>query len=491
MRKILILSGICIVHAIAWGQEADKTKVPISFEDALQLSVENNLAVVEKTKDQEIKEKEKQVKRGLYMPTVTLGASYMAMSSDITMDLNPLKEAILPLYTTLGNYGDFSDVPNPSTGEILSDAYSTASVRNSLLEAAEDIENSDWTETIQKKNFGVVNISAAYPIYAGGKIRNANKAAKIEIEESENETNIAKGEITTQLVERYYGLALANEALQVRQEVFDNVSTHLDNAKKLKAQGMISHAEFLHVQVYYSEAEREFKKAERMVEIANNALLNTFSMTGDTTFIPSSEIFYATSINELQYYLNSIGEQSDLLKKVEYKKQLAEVKHKVEIGEMLPTVAAMGTYNIADKDLSSMVPDYLVGVTVSLPLFEGGAKYKKVQASKILNEKVEVVHEKVQMNLHMAVTKYYQEMSMYLEEIQELETAQQFADEYYRVRNKAFSEGMATAAEVSDANLALAKVKIERFQAMYNFDVALAKTLYYSGQINEFTSYTK
>jgi hypothetical protein len=48
---------------------------------------------------------------------------------------------------------------------------------------------------------------------------------------------------------------------------------------------------------------------------------------------------------------------------------------------------------------------------------------------------------------------------------------------------------MATTTEVSDASLAVAKVKIERLEVMYSFDIALSKLLYYSGISDEFTSY--
>ena len=78
---------------------------------------------------------------------------------------------------------------------------------------------------------------------------------------------------------------------------------------------------------------------------------------------------------------------------------------------------------------------------------------------------------------------------MYLEQINELDAAMEFTNEYSRAREKAFSEGMATATQVSDANLAVAKVKIDRLQAIYSWDVALSKLLYYSGLSDQFVVY--
>jgi hypothetical protein len=48
---------------------------------------------------------------------------------------------------------------------------------------------------------------------------------------------------------------------------------------------------------------------------------------------------------------------------------------------------------------------------------------------------------------------------------------------------------MATATQVSDADIALAKTKIDRLQAIYSWDVTLSKLLYYSGMSDKFTDY--
>jgi outer membrane protein TolC len=42
---------------------------------------------------------------------------------------------------------------------------------------------------------------------------------------------------------------------------------------------------------------------------------------------------------------------------------------------------------------------------------------------------------------------------------------------------------------VVDAQLSLAQVRIERLQAMYNYDVCLARLLQYAGIPEQFTNY--
>ena len=73
------------------------------------------------------------------------------------------------------------------------------------------------------------------------------------------------------------------------------------------------------------------------------------------------------------------------------------------------------------------------------------------------------------------VEKSYNELMKDGEQLEAMETSIKFAEEYLRVRQKAFKEGFATSIDLVDAQLALSKVKIERLKALYEFDVSFAR----------------
>jgi len=112
-----------------------------------------------------------------------------------------------------------------------------------------------------------------------------------------------------------------------------------------------------------------------------------------------------------------------------------------------------------------------------------------MKAAKIQIEQVESFYSKSTSDIETAISKYYQEMQMAFEQVKEVETAMEFANAYYEARQKSFREGLSTSTELTDASLAVAKAKIERLQAMYQFDVALSKLLYYAGIEKDFQSY--
>ncbi|HEY3390131.1 MAG TPA: TolC family protein [Prolixibacteraceae bacterium] len=476
------------------GQVSPTTSKSMTFEEALGLSLQNNHLIRQSNNKSLQMEQEVKAAKGLHLPRLSLSASYVYMSDNMELDLTPVRDAITPLYNTLGHYGKFGGVPNPdpkTNGAMpfLPDDISTAVIRGKMLEGLQTVNNGDWIQTIQEKKFGMVNAGFVMPLYTGGKINAANSAAKIKFEASEIETIQKSHELTSELVERYFGLILANQAVKVRQEVKAGMQKHFEDAEKLAQQGMIARVEVLNAKVYYADADRELKKSDRQVEIMNEAVLNTVAEVENSRINPLSELFYIEKIESLDYYKQNAIEKSPLLGQVSKKKELAQQGIKVEKSAYLPTIAATGTYDIVNKDLSPYLPDYMVGVGLQWSLFDGMARSRKVKAAQFQAMQADDFYAKAESDINSAITKYYQELHMYLEQINELDAAMDFTAEYSRAREKAFSEGMATATQVSDANLAVAKAKIERLQAIYAWDVALSKLLYYSGMSDKFVSY--
>lgn len=507
MKKIVFAIGLCFLvfmSKVSLGQENISNTNKITFDEALDLSNRNSYILKQANNKTLEKEQNLKAARGLFLPNVSLNASYVVMSDDLSLDLNPVKNAITPIYEALGNYGDFSGVPyinpetgnpviNPATGEpvILNDAQSTQAVRQQLLYGADEIGSQNWEQTIQKKQFGYVSAGFTQPIFTGGKILAANNAAKIKLDEAKLENKQKQFELVDELVSRYYGLVLAKNAEKIRAEVNSTMHEHLNDAEKLMDEGMIAKAEFLHAKVYSSQANRELKKAQRQVDIVNDALINTMAIDTNMGVEPMSMLFYLEKLEPKSYFLDKALINSPLLQKIEKKKNLAYQGYKIEKAEIYPKIAAMGTYDIMNHDLSHFVPDYLVGVTMKWNIFNGTSTSRKIKAAKLKQNQVDNFYYKAESDINTAITKYYNEINMYLEQLHELESALEFADEYNRVREKAFKEGMATSTEVSDANLALAKVKIERLQVIYKYDVSLSKLLYFSGISNEFVNYQK
>ena len=481
-----------LIQTFTFGQNPPAK--PMTFGDAYEYM--NGNSHILKRADYEINEKEANRKAafGLHAPRVFVTANAVQMADPITLDLTPVRDAITPLYDALGHYGNFSGVPNPDPNTsgvmpTLPDNISTPAVRGKLLEGEAQINAAEWNQMIQENQFATVNASFIWPLYTGGKINAANKASQIQEEEADLQKQQKQSELLSELAVRYYGLVLAEQAFKVRQQVSEAIKKHLFDSEKLSEQGQIAKVEFLHAQVANSDADRELKKANREVTIVKRGLQNTLALGDSIDAAPVSPLFILRNIEPEDYFVALALDKNPQLRQVDSKRELAATGLKLEKSNYLPNVALTGTYDLANKNLSPYVPDWMIGVGLNWSLFEGNARHRKLQSAKFKADQVEEAGLKAEEDIRTIIRKLHQELEMQVEQLDELDKTLEFAKTYVDSRDKAFHEGLSTSTELVDANLLLAKVRIDRLQAMYNYDVTLAALLQVCGTPEKFLAY--
>ncbi len=492
MKRIWFIYLLTSLQLFTLGQQASVK--PLTFSDAYDQMNRNSHVL--KRADYAIREKEADRKAmfGLHAPRVSVSANALRMSEALTLDLTPVRDAINPLYDALGKYGTFSGVPNPDPNTsgvmpILPDNISTQAIRGKLQEGQATINAAEWDKMIQKRQFAAVNANFIWPLYTGGKITAANEASRIQEEEAGLEKKQKQGELLSELATRYYGFVLSEQACKVREQVSIAMNKHLFDSEKLSEQGQIANVEVLHAQVAKSDADRELKKANREATIVKRALQNTMAMGDSSDLIPASRLFFLKNIEDENYFIGLALENNPQLQQVDSKRQLAATGVKFEKSNYLPTVALTGTYDLVNKDLSPYVPEWLVGVGLNWSLFEGNARNRKLQSARFKEDQVREAWLKAEDDIRTLIRKLHQQLGMHVEQLEELDKTLEFAKVYVDSRDKAFREGLSTSTELVDANLLLAKVKIERLQTLYSYDFTLANLLQICGKPELFMAY--
>lgn len=485
-----LVSLLILTQLLAFGQKPEI----LTFGDAYERMNNNSHVLKRANFEMSEKEAERKAAFGLHAPHVFVTANAVQMADPLTLDLTPVRDAINPLYEVLGKYGNFSGVPNPDPNTsgvmpTLPDNVSTQVLRTKIQEGQAAINAAEWDKMIQEKQFAAVNANFIWPLYTGGKINAANKASAIYEEEAGLAMKQKQGELLSELATRYYGLVLAEQACKVREQVSEAMKKHLFDSQKLSEQGQIAKVEHLHAQVANSDAERELKKANREATIVKRALQNTMAVGDSSDLTPASRLFILKNIEDENFFIAMALRNNPQLQQVDSKRELAATGVKLEKSNYLPTVALTGTYDLANKDLSPYVPDWMVGVGLKWSLFEGTSRYRNLQAAKFKENQVEQAGLKAEEDIKTVIKKLHQQLGMQVEQLEELDKTLEFAQTYVESRDKAFHEGLSTSTELVDANLLLAKVKIERLQAMYNYDVTLATLVQVCGSPELFLEY--
>ncbi len=462
------------------AQEQTPDTLRLSFGDALLQMQSGNQLIQAANEEVKEKEFEKKATLGLFMPKVEVTGAYTLLNDDIGMDLKGTKQS---LQTGMTDF--FSSIP-PSAIGVLPQPWPTI-VSQMPTQMANALSAIPDKYVIQEKQFGLIAANATLPIYAGGKIRTANKAAAVKVEEAKEKANEQSASLITELTTRYFGLCLAENVIAVRQEVLDGMNRHVQQAESLVKNGMIAEAEKLHAEVYQSEAYRALQGSRRDADVVRSALISTLGTQGPVS--TTSPLFLPTSIQGLDYFKQQALLNNSKLRQVAVNKQLADLKLKGEMANYLPTIALTGTKDLYNKDVTNLVPDWFVAVGVKYTLFDGLARTRKVQAAKSLQRRVVDIQDKAENDIQVLVTNLYSQLMKTSEQLTSIETSLKFSEEYLRVREKSFGEGLATSLDVVDAQLNLSKVKIERLNLIYTYDVTLAQLLEASGLSQQIQTY--
>ena len=333
---------------------------------------------------------------------------------------------------------------------------------------------------IQDQTFLKDSVSAVWPIFTGGRIVAANRAANAFLEDARQRKRSTESVLTSELVRRYFGLQLARKITATRREVLAGMDEHLRQVKKLEEAGMVARAERLHAEVARAEADRELKRAVRDQELSQT-VLDSIIMASEPVD-PVSSLFVLRQIEPLDVFRTMAVEHNPALRQIAEQRKAAHQAYKKEVGSLFPQIFLFGQRELRTQDLTILEPEWTVGVGMSFPLFEGGARYHRIESAKAVERKVSYLEAQARRDVETLTEKRYQEFMKAKEQYDALLTAIAAAEENLRVRTRSFDEGFATSLDVVDAQLALSRARIELLVAVYDSDVALADLLEAAGQ---------
>ena len=469
MKKVtLVMLALTAVMQLP-AQEQGRT---LSLEEALEMTLSDNPAIRAAEFNRRAAQQERRAAIGLRMPQIGITGSYAYLGKDIEIDLNNTKTPVQNLAGQILQSGMIPSDYIPSISQMLSGAMAAS-----------------WALPLQDRSLGFVGGDVTVPLWMGGKINAANRAARINEQTARSQGIQQRNALVSELVERYYGLALARQVVVVRQQVVDGVRKHLEDAAALEAQGMISRSEKLYVEFKMSEAERDLQNAQSQVETIAAALNSTIGQTDD--YQPVTAMFILERIEPLDHFRTLAAERNPLLDQVDQKRRLAYEGVRAQRSSFLPQVVAMGGMSFYDYQVSKVLPRWTVGVGVNFKLFDGLNREYKYSAAKQTVRRVEALQDKAGNDISVLVEKLYNQMENYRTQMASIEASLAFAEEYLKTKNAAFLEGMSSSTDLIDAELNLAKVKTERIEAAYRYDVSLAQLLEAAGISDEFTAYMR
>ena len=464
------MKQILLIIFLGASVSATAQILSLSFDDALRQMQQGNRSLKIADKGIEAARTERDKLNALWYPSLQGTGTFVHLSEKIEVK-QPLSQ--------------FTDPAKDFVHNLVPDDQFISSI-------LDQIGSHTLAFPLAPRNLSTVGLTAEWIVFSGGKRIRAGKIgnAMIDIARENREQTDATQRVL--LAESYFGLRLAQEVVRVRQDTYNSLKRHYENALKLEAAGMIDKAGRLFAQVNMDEAQRSLEASQKEAAVLQNALRTLLNIRDTCSIQPVSPLFINAVLPAKEEFLQTMQTESYTVNQLQLQSHIAKQQLRIEQSEYLPDIAVFGKQTLYAHGIqSNLVPRTMIGVGFTWNLFDGLAREKRIRQSKIAQQTLSIGQEKAKDDLSVGIDKLYTQMQKAQDNVRALNTTIELSEELVRIRKKSFTEGMATSTEVIDSETMLATVRVARLAAYYEYDVALMNLLALCGTPEEFGKLSK
>ncbi|MEG1562829.1 MAG: TolC family protein [Bacteroides sp.] len=446
-----------------------QAQTPLRFEEALELLSKQSTSIKIADKGVEIARSERSKLHALWYPSLQGTGSMVRLSQAVEA-----RQSLAP-FTNEAKDWLHTLVPGAPLVDALLDGIGTQTL----------------VFPIAPRRLTTIDLTAQWIVFAGGKRLRAGRMGQAMVDLARGNRSQVTATQQALLAESYYGLRLATQVVSVRQEALTGLETHYQQALKLEAEGMIDRAGRLLAQVNRDEAQRELDAVRKDVTLMQSALQALLKWPAEGIAIaPTSPLFLNDSLPSRECFRQCLSSDNALLAQLSAQERLAHEQLGNDRSDYLPVVALFGKQTLYSQGFArNLVPRAMGGIGFTWNLFDGGAREKRIDQSRLLEQTAALNRTRAADDLQVAADKLYTQIEKAKESARTLSATITLSEELLRIRKRSFAEGMATSAEVIDAAILLANVRAARWTACYTYDVSLMQLLALCGIPHQFTLY--
>lgn len=469
--KILFFVILFSISPVNYSQ-----KLPLNLNEAIEISLNNNKMI--KQYDEKLIQKELQnfSAWGNFLPTINLGIGYNHLDSPLSIDLNPIRNVIISLQAA--NQGELNNLINLiSTGTQLTDEQ-----KNSIINSSRNKLNNiipKFRENFKEKEYLSGGFNVVQPVFMGGKLLAAKKAASIELNSAQLEKVKVQNEITAEVINIYIQTLVLGKLVKTRANFYSGILLHRNRAKQLFDQGIISYNQYLRAVVAADEAEQKLIEEKNNFELSLLALKYKLNLTDSTDLLLTDSL----QLNPLNFEIeNNTLKNQPILKLIEDKENLVAQSYNANRAEFLPSIYAFGKYDIFPQYLSALEPRFVLGLQLNFNLFKGFKDYSKLSELKSIEDELKHLKDETILNLELGKEKALMNIQNAKSRFEKLNSSILSAEENLHQNEIRFENGLSNSVDVIDARLFLEKIELDKIIAVHDYYKALNQFALITGE---------
>lgn len=315
------------------------------------------------------------------------------------------------------------------------------------------------------------------------------QSSKAAVDATRADADTTRNQVSDAVARAYLSCLRADAKLETERANVELSDALLLLAQRQKAAGTGLAIEVTRAQVQLANDRQQLIVAENDRRRAVLELLRAMGLNLDARIEFTDKLIYKpVDTGSVEAALEKARGRRTELKAQAKREEIARLNYGSVKAERLPSVGVFGNYGTTGAEIIGAVPTRDVGVSVKVPIFDGGRREARraESLSELRQERVRTrdVKQQVELDVRLALDSVRSAAS-------QVETAREglaLAENELAQARRRYEGGVASSIEVTDAQTRLDRARDNQIAALYNYNLARLDLATATGSIAEYVN---
>lgn len=293
------------------------------------------------------------------------------------------------------------------------------------------------------------------------------------------EARQSRQNLVNQVKNAYYTLLLALDSRKVIQESYDMAQLTNRMYTDQHAAGAASDYDVLRTSVAMKNIEPELLAADVAIKQARLQLLILMGVDATFEVEPASTLSdYESGMYEATIAIDPDYSGNADLRLLDINSDILKRNLQIQKLSFSPTLALTANYNWTSMSNGSPFKNFrwnpysTVGVTLAVPILQGGQRINRIRQAQIQAEELTWQRENLERSVSMQVSLAIDNIKINVRQIASCAESVAEAERAHDIMERSFAIGAASYLDLRDSELSLTRARLAYNQAIYNYLVA-------------------
>jgi len=313
------------------------------------------------------------------------------------------------------------------------------------------------------------------------------QSSKATVEANKADAETTRNQVSDTVARAYLACLRADAKVETERANVELSDALLKLSNRQKTAGTGLAIEVTRAQVQLANDRQNLIVAENDRRKAVLQLLRAMGLNLDARIAFTDKLAYKpVDVGSMEAALETARKERAELKAQAKREEIAKLNYGSVKAERLPSISAFGNYGIIGPEIIGALPTRSVGVTLKVPVFDGGRRdaRRAESLSQLRQEEIRSrdVKQQVELDVRLALDSIKSAAS-------QVDTAREgltLAENELAQAQRRYEGGVANSIEVTDAQTRLDRARDNRIAALYNYNLARLDLATATGSIAEF-----